>query len=82
MVFCMFLYNKYSTVGYPTAPKVRGAVSFRNVTFAYPRRALPIHEPIMTDLSLEIAGGSCVALMGASGSGKSAHILKKLTQPT
>ena len=53
-------------------------MSFRNVTFAYPtRRVLPIHEHVITDLSLEIVGGTCVALMGASGCGKSAHILKK-----
>ncbi|KAF9889764.1 GTPase-activating protein [Aspergillus nanangensis] len=47
---------------------VRGSVEFRNVTFAYPAR---IDQPALRHLDLNIKSGQYVALVGASGSGKS-----------
>ena len=43
-------------------------VTFRNVTFAYPSRP---DMPVLSNFSLEIPKGRTVALVGASGSGKS-----------
>jgi len=42
-----------------------GAVRFDHVTFAYADG-----RPVLADLDLEIAAGSCVALVGAAGAGK------------
>ena len=50
----------------PAAP--RGAVSVRDVHFAYPTRP---DAPVLRGLSLELAAGASVALVGASGAGKS-----------
>lgn len=47
-----------------TLEDIRGAVSLRNVTFAYDT------EPVLRDVSLEIAPAEVVALAGPSGSGK------------
>ena len=52
-----------------TKPKnVRGAISIRNVHFAYPTRP---GDAILTDFSTEIEAGTVVAFVGPSGSGKS-----------
>ncbi|MGO9876689.1 MAG: ABC transporter ATP-binding protein [Acidimicrobiia bacterium] len=42
-----------------------GAVRFEHVTFAY-----AAGRPVLADLDLDIAAGSCVALVGAAGAGK------------
>ena len=49
------------------APRLAGALEYRNVTFGYDRNAPPIVE----DFSLILRPGGRVALVGASGSGKS-----------
>jgi ATP-binding cassette, subfamily B, bacterial len=57
----------------PAAPvrlptPARGAVAFRNVTFAYPGRA---DAPALAGFDLEVRPGERVALVGPSGAGKS-----------
>ena len=47
-------------------PQVRGAVTFDDVRFGYTKS-----EPVLDGFSLTVAPGSTVALVGASGSGKS-----------
>jgi len=49
-----------------TLPHPAGAVGFRQVGFHYPDGTKAVH-----DLSLEVAAGSTVALVGESGAGKS-----------
>ncbi|CCM02000.1 uncharacterized protein FIBRA_04074 [Fibroporia radiculosa] len=61
-------------------PEIRGTVSFKHVSFSYPERP---DVPVLKDLSLEIADGECVAVVGSSGSGKStvAALLQRLYEP-
>ena len=47
--------------------KLAGNVEFDHVTFGYSRLA----EPVIKDLSFHVPRGGCVALVGASGCGKS-----------
>ena len=47
--------------------KLRGNISIKNVTFGYSKLA----EPIIKDFSLDIESGSKIAIVGASGCGKS-----------
>lgn len=50
---------------------VRGAIDFRNVTFAYPTR---MEATIFNGFTLHVKPGSTVALVGPSGSGKSSAV--------
>ena len=49
---------------------VRGTISFENVVFRYPSKS-PDREPVLRDVSLELAAGETTALVGESGAGKS-----------
>lgn len=46
-----------------------GEISFKNVTFSYID-----NRPLFTDLSVTIAGGQRIGLVGSSGSGKSSFV--------
>lgn len=52
----------------PNLSDVHGDVSFRGVTFAYPSRP---EITVLDNFSLDVHSGQVVALVGASGSGKS-----------
>jgi ATP-binding cassette subfamily B protein len=56
--------------GLPPLPDGRGRVEFRDVSFAY--AGAP--EPTLRDVSLTVQAGRTVALVGATGSGKSSLI--------
>jgi len=47
---------------------IKGAISFENVTFKYKEK------PVLKNINLDIKAGSTVAIMGATGSGKSSLI--------
>lgn len=55
-------------------------IALRNVSFAYPSRP---DIPVLTDISLDIPGGSFSALVGPSGAGKSTvlSLLERLYVP-
>lgn len=49
----------------------KGTVSLRNVTFAYPTSS---GEPVLTNIDLDIKAGENIAILGATGSGKSSLV--------
>ncbi len=61
----------------PPATRLRGEIEFRNLTFAYNGR------PILKNIDLRIEAGKTVALVGATGSGKSTlvHLILRLYEP-
>lgn len=61
--------------------KLEGAIRFEGLEFAYPTRP---EAPILRGLSMELAPGSTMAVVGHSGSGKStiAALFTRLYEPT
>jgi ATP-binding cassette subfamily B multidrug efflux pump len=51
--------------------KTGGTVSFKNVSFSYPETN---GRPVISDLTLDIKSGESVAILGATGSGKSSLV--------
>ena len=51
--------------------KTGGTVSFKNVSFTYPETK---GRPVISDLTLDIKSGESVAILGATGSGKSSLV--------
>jgi ATP-binding cassette subfamily B protein len=62
------------------AGRARGIVTLDEVSFAYPGTG----EPVLRDVSIEVSEGQTVALVGASGAGKStvAKLLLRFYDPT
>ncbi|WYW20985.1 ABC transporter ATP-binding protein [Amycolatopsis coloradensis] len=54
----------------PVPERLRGEVSFKDVYFAY----TATDEPALKELTLEVAPGETVALVGATGAGKSTAV--------
>jgi ATP-binding cassette subfamily B protein len=52
-------------------PECKGTVSFKNVSFSYPDAK---GRPVITNLSLDIKSGENIAIIGATGSGKSSLV--------
>lgn len=63
-------------VSLPAGP---GEVSFRNISFAYPDG-----PPVLEEVDLLIPGGTSVALVGSTGSGKTtlAHLIPRFYDPS
>ncbi|KAB2610990.1 ABC transporter B family member 19-like [Pyrus ussuriensis x Pyrus communis] len=59
--------DPYSSVG-RTLPSARGSIEFKDVSFSYPSR---LNAPILHSLNLVIPSSKTLALVGASGGGKS-----------
>ena len=59
-------------------PAARGEIEFRDVSFAYPGRALALHA-----MNLHIRAGETLAITGENGAGKStiAHLMMRLHEP-
>jgi ATP-binding cassette, subfamily B, bacterial MsbA len=76
-----FISGEPDTLPDPVAPRPfsapREAICFKNLTFAYGT------EPVLKGISLEIPVGQVVALVGASGAGKStfAHLIPRFYDP-
>lgn len=64
----------------PASSGGRGMIEFDHVSFAYPNS----NEPVLTNLSFQLAPGETVAVVGENGAGKStlAMLLARLYAPT
>jgi ATP-binding cassette subfamily B protein len=60
-------------------PRLTGAVSIERVSFAYDGI-----DPVLRDISLEVQPGQCVAILGATGAGKSVlmSLIPRFWDPT
>jgi ATP-binding cassette subfamily B (MDR/TAP) protein 1 len=61
-------------------PPLGGSIAFEDVSFSYPERA---EVSVLKNVDLRLEEGECVAIVGASGSGKStvASLLQRLYKP-
>jgi ABC-type multidrug transport system fused ATPase/permease subunit len=64
--------------------RIRGEISFEGVSFAYPRRGGAGEVLALDDIWLHIAPGQTIALVGATGAGKStmAKLVARFYDPT
>ena len=60
-------------------PRPRGAVTFDRVSFGYNPS-----EPVLRDITLDVQPGECIAVLGATGSGKSTlmSLIPRFYDPT
>ena len=56
-----------SSFGKKDVPKIKGDVKFENVSYNYP----DTEQNVIDNFSLDVKAGECIAVVGASGSGKS-----------
>ncbi|CAH0514073.1 unnamed protein product [Peronospora belbahrii] len=70
-----------ATHGENTLASVKGRVSFKNVSFAYPSRPNIL---VLNRLNMEITPGEVVAIVGKSGAGKTTivSLMLKIIKPT
>jgi subfamily B ATP-binding cassette protein MsbA len=63
----------------PELPRVRGEIAFRGVSFSYREG-----DPVLRSIDVTIAPGQVVALVGASGAGKTtfANLIPRFYDPT
>jgi ATP-binding cassette subfamily B protein len=56
-----------------------GAMAFRNVSFAY-----NAHQPVLSQVSFELAAGTCLGMAGTTGAGKTTlvNLLTRFYDPT
>ncbi len=54
-------------IGKTSIPSINGDVSFKGLSYKYPNTT----QYVVKDFSLEVKAGECIAVVGASGSGKS-----------
>jgi ATP-binding cassette subfamily B protein/ATP-binding cassette subfamily C protein len=79
LTFCADAARRIRPPGGAPVPEAFGKITAAGVTFTYPGA----DEPALTDVSVEIARGEVVALVGENGSGKTtlAKIIAGLYQP-
>jgi ATP-binding cassette, subfamily B, multidrug efflux pump len=58
----------------PATPEIKGEIEFRNVWFAYGETAGGEPDWVLRDVSFKVPAGSSLALVGATGSGKTTII--------
>ncbi|HVZ64076.1 MAG TPA: ABC transporter ATP-binding protein [Lacunisphaera sp.] len=60
-------------------PRLEGAVTFENVSFAYDGA-----EAVVRDINLDVRPGQCIAILGATGAGKSVlmSLIPRFFDPT
>lgn len=62
-------------------PKLNGAVRFDRVSFTFTHASA---EPVLHDINLDVKPGQCIAILGATGAGKSAlmSLIPRFFDPT
>jgi subfamily B ATP-binding cassette protein MsbA len=79
-VFALIDSKEEADTGTRTIERARGAIAFRDVSFRYPGKA----EAALDGVSLEVAPGEMIALVGPSGAGKTTliNLIPRFVEPT